>query len=306
MPAPAHLDPAALLAISDLELRARTVMEGLRSGLHRSPFSGFSAEFTEYRQYSPGDDLRYLDWKAYARTDRFYLKKFEEETNLRCLLLLDTSRSMDFGSRGYTKLTYARTLAATLASFLHGQRDLIGAALFDQTVHHAVAPRWRPGHLQHLYALLGRESPGRTTAMGVALQEALRLCRKRTLIVLLSDFLSPLDEWSESFAELAAAGHDVRVLQVLDPAERTLDFGQAAIWQDLENDTELYVDPAQARAAYLEKFSAHNTAVRQLLHEHGVPLHVIDTAQPLDEALRAFLQNQPRRASRVARRRASA
>ncbi|WP_221028968.1 DUF58 domain-containing protein [Actomonas aquatica] len=285
------LDPAALLAIRDLELRARTVMEGLASGLHRSPYSGFSSEFTEYRQYSPGDDLRYLDWKAFARTDRFYLKKYEDETNLRCLIVLDTSRSMTFGSRGYSKLDYARTLAATLACFLHAQRDVVGLALFDQTVHHTLPPRWRPGHLAHLYAALAREPASRTTAMGPALDEVRRLCPKRTLIVLLSDFLSPADEWSASLAHLAAAGHDLRALQILDPAELTLEgFGHAAIWEDLESDQNLYVDPAQARATYQKNFAAHTGAVRDALHRAGVPLQSVDTGRPLDLTLRAFLR----------------
>lgn len=302
MPPPASLDPAALLAIRDLELRARTVMEGLASGLHRSPFSGFSSEFTEYRQYSPGDDLRYLDWKAYARTDRFYLKKFEDETNLRCLLVVDTSRSMTFGSGSYTKLDYARTLAATLACFLHTQRDGVGIALFDETVHHAVPPRWRAGHLGHIYAALSRDPAARPTAMGTALDEVRQLCPKRTLILLVSDFLSPVDQWSSALAHLGAAGHDVRALQVLDPAELTLEgFGHAAIWEDLESDQSLYVDPAQARATYLKNLTAHNAAVRDALHRAGVSQQTINTAEPFDAALRAFLRHQSDRPSRRSR-----
>src|SRR5471030_2983149 len=130
LPPPRGIDPQALFAIRDLELRARIVVEGLWSGLHRSPFAGFSVEFTEYRQYAPGDDLRFLDWKLLARSDRHYVKKFEEETNVRCLILVDTSRSMMFGSKGWTKADYARTLAATFALFLHQQRDVVGLGLF--------------------------------------------------------------------------------------------------------------------------------------------------------------------------------
>ncbi|MCB1122986.1 MAG: DUF58 domain-containing protein, partial [Verrucomicrobiae bacterium] len=142
------MDPKALLAIRDLELRARVVVEGLWSGLHRSPLEGFSVEFTEYRQYSPGDDLRYLDWRVLARTDREYIKKFEDETNLRCHILLDTSRSMLFGSLDYHKFDYARTLAATLAYFLLHQRDIVGLSLFDSEVRDYIPARWRPGHLR--------------------------------------------------------------------------------------------------------------------------------------------------------------
>ena len=159
-------DPLALLAVKDLSLRAKVVMEGVQSGLHRSPFSGFSSEFTEYRQYSPGDDLRYLDWRAYARSDRYYIKKYEDETNLRAIILLDVSRSMRFGSGPSPKIEYARTLAATLARFLHEQRDVVGTALFDEKVQDVVPPRWRPGHLNHIYATLSREPAGRETAIG--------------------------------------------------------------------------------------------------------------------------------------------
>ena len=168
---PQGIDPQALFAIKDLELRARVVVEGLWSGLHRSPYAGFSVEFTEYRQYSPGDDLRYLDWKLLARSDRHYIKKFEDETNLRCLILVDTSRSMLFGSKGWSKAAYARTLAATFAYFLGQQRDVVGLALFDRKVHEYLPPRWKPGHIRHMMALLEREPEGRESRLSDALDE---------------------------------------------------------------------------------------------------------------------------------------
>ena len=291
MPASTAIDPSALLTIKDLELRARVVMEGVQAGLHRSPFSGFSSEFTEYRQYSPGDDLRYLDWRAYARTDRFYLKKFEDETNLRCFILLDVSRSMKFGSRGYSKSEYANTFAATLACFLHGQRDVVGLGLFDQHVHDAVPPRWRPGHLQHIYASLSREPDGRDTALGSALQEAARLCRKRTLVVIISDFLAPVGDWAGDLGLLAAAHHDVRAVQILDPAEQALDFGTAAIWEDLETGATRYVDPRQARSHYLKGFNQHAGQVRATFDRHAVTHQVVATTEPLDHALLRFLKH---------------
>ena len=148
-------DPKALMAIRNLELRARVVVEGFWKGLHRSPYHGFSVEFTEYRQYSPGDDTRYLDWRLYARSDRHYLKRFEDETNLRCHLLVDQSRSMDYGSLTYSKSDYARTLAATLAWFLHGQGDAVGLLSFDERVRDYLPPRHRHGHLRQLMLALG-------------------------------------------------------------------------------------------------------------------------------------------------------
>ncbi len=296
MPAPTAtpptrgIDPQALLAIRDLELRARVVVEGLWAGLHRSPYSGFSVEFTEYRQYSPGDDLRFLDWKVLARTDREFIKKYEDETNLRCLFLVDTSRSMLFGSRGWTKADYARTLAATFALFLHQQRDVIGLGLFADEIVDYVPPRFRPGHFRRLIAALEREPSGRDTRLGHALEQAALLSRKRSLIFILSDFLAPVPEWEAALGRLTAARHDVRVVQVLDPAERTLEFGNAAVWEDMETGRQLYVDPAQARAAYQEKFNAHQAEVAAAFDQRGVAHQVITTDQPLDLALLELIQ----------------
>ncbi|MEO6002347.1 MAG: DUF58 domain-containing protein [Opitutus sp.] len=288
------VDPEALLAIHDLELRARAVLEGVRAGLHRSPFTGFSAEFTEYRQYSPGDDLRYLDWRVLARTDRHYLKKFEEETNLRCFLLVDASRSMSFGAKQVTKAAYARTLIATLAWFLHQQRDVVGTALFDRHVHDVVLPRWRAGHLRHVFATLSREPAGAETNLAAALQETARLCRRRSLIVIVSDFLSSPTTWSGALNELSAAGHDVRALQVLDPAELALDnFGRPAMWEDVETGETRYVDPAHARSAYAARFEEHAAALRTAFDRAAVERLIFRTDEPLDRALLRFLRSRP-------------
>src|ERR1051325_325685 len=156
------IDPQALMSIRSLELRARAVVEGFWSGLHRSPYHGFSVEFTEYRQYTPGDDPRYLDWRVFARSDRYFIKKYEDETNLRCHLLVDQSRSMDYGSRGYTKATYGATLAATLAYFLHLQGDAIGLLTFDENVRDYLPARHRAGHLRHLMLALEKPAVGQS------------------------------------------------------------------------------------------------------------------------------------------------
>jgi uncharacterized protein (DUF58 family) len=304
----ASLDPRALLAIRDLELRARVVVEGLRAGLHRSPYSGFSVEFTEYRQYTPGDDLRYLDWRVLARTDRYFLRKYEEETNLRCWILVDTSRSMSFGSRDEaTKADYARTIVAALAWFLHEQRDVVGTALFDEHVHSVVPPRWRPGHLRHVLATLAREAGGRATNVANALLELARLARRRSLIVLVSDFLTPIQEWAAALGELTAARHDVRAIQVLDPAEPGLaEFGRPAIWEDIESGLTRYVDPALARRSYAARFDAHARDLRALFDRHGVEQHVALTDQPLDLTLLRFVRERHRRARSLTHRRRAA
>jgi uncharacterized protein (DUF58 family) len=299
------VDPQTLLAIRDLELRARMIVEGLWSGLHRSPFTGFSVEFTEYRQYSSGDDLRYLDWRVLARTDREYIKKFEDETNLRCQLLVDISRSMQFGSLAYPKSDYARTLAATFSYFLLQQRDMVGLTLFDDGVKDFMPARWRQGHLRRLLGALERKSDGRETNVGRALEQAAQLWRKRSLVLILSDFLSPVAEWETQLGRLVAAGHDVRAIQVLDPAEQTLHFGKTGEWEDLENGHRLYIDPDQARTRYVERFSEHQAAVRAAFERRGVSYQVAPTNQPFDFVLLTLLRALPRRGANGRQRRNS-
>ncbi len=292
MPQPtANIDPEALLAISDLELRARIVVDGLWSGLHRSPYHGFSVEFSEYRQYSPGDDLRYLDWKALARTDREYLKIYEDETNLRCTIALDSSKSMSFASRSYPKSEYAKTLAATLSYFLLQQRDIVGLARFDEDIANYLSARWRPGHLKRVFALLEQPSQGVSTNIAKALQSLSRLCRKRGLIVLISDFLSDAEDWRQPLSQLTAMGHDVRALQVLDPAEIDLNYGKPAYWEDIESGETLYVDPDSLRNRYRDRFQARQLKLLEVFRSAGVRHQTVTTDQALDLALLDFVRN---------------
>src|SRR5215467_14328033 len=173
------IDPHTLMSIKDLELRARVVVQGFWNGLHRSPYHGFSVEFTEYRQYSPGDDPRYLDWRLYARSDRYYIKKFEDETNLRCYLLVDNSRSMGYGSLPYTKAQYANTLAATLAYFLYLQGDAVGLLTFDEHIREYLPARNRTGHLRHLMLALEKPAGGSVTDLSAPLKRIAEMMAKR-------------------------------------------------------------------------------------------------------------------------------
>src|SRR5256714_6758457 len=184
------VNPLTLMSIKNLELRAKVVVEGFWNGLHRSPYHGFSVEFTEYRQYSPGDDLRYLDWRLYARSDRYYIKKFEDETNLRCHLLVDNSRSMGYGSLPYNKAQYANTLAATLAYFLYLQGDAVGLLTFDEQIRDYLPARNRTGHLRHLILRLERPAGGNATDLAAPLERIVETVRKRALMVLISDLLA--------------------------------------------------------------------------------------------------------------------
>src|SRR5499425_1706778 len=230
LPAASFIDPQTLMSIRNLELRARVVVEGFWNGIHRSPYHGFSAEFTEYRQYTPDDDPRYLDWRVFARSDRFFIKKFEDETNLRCYVLTDRSRSMSYGSRGYTKGQYAATLAATLAYFLYLQGDAVGLLTFDQQLREYLPARHRTGHLRQLMLALENPLTGQATDVEAPLKRIVEIVRKRALIVLISDFLAPLNRFWQNLSAIAACGHEVLVIQVLDPAELSFDFKQPAMF----------------------------------------------------------------------------
>ena len=296
------VDAKALMAIRSLELRARVVVEGFWNGLHRSPYHGFSVEFTEYRQYSPGDDTRYLDWRLYARSDRYYLKKFEDETNLRCHLLVDQSRSMNYGTLGYTKSDYARTLAATLAWFLNGQGDAVGLFTFAERVRDYLPARHRHGHLRQLMHALENESEGSATNLGEPLRRVAELARKRGLIVLISDLLAPVDELERNLGRLTAAGHEVVIFQILDPNELAFDFNRAMLFQDVESEKDIYLDPETVRAEYQRKLHAHGLGVETICRKLGFAFHRVVTNEPMDVALFNFLQSRNRRGKLIRRR----
>jgi uncharacterized protein (DUF58 family) len=270
--------------------------------LHRSPYHGFSVEFTEYRQYSPGDDTRYLDWRLYARSDRYYLKKFEDETNLRCHLLLDQSRSMSYGSLAYSKLDYARTLAATLAWFLNEQGDAVGLFTFADRVRDYLPARHRRGHLRQLMLALERAPDGRETNLGEPLRRVAELARKRGLIVLISDLLAPLEELERNLGRLTAAGHELVVFQVLDPDEITFPFSNATLFEDAESRKQLYLEPAVVRSDYLRRLQSHSDGVAGICRKLGFAFLRLATNQPLDLALHEFLRTRNRRGKRLSRR----
>ncbi len=293
--------PRTLMSIRNLELRARVVVEGFWNGLHRSPYHGFSVEFTEYRQYTAGDDPRYLDWRLFARSDRYFIKKFEDETNLRCYLLTDNSRSMTYGSTAYTKADYAATLAATLAYFLYLQGDAVGLLTFDEQLRQYLPPRHRTGHLRHLMHALEQPAAGRSTNLAAPLKRAADIVRKRSLIVLISDFLAPLERLEGDLTALAACGHELIVFQVLDPAELTFDVGDAAMFQDLESGRVLFIDPSAARKEYLRRLETHCATLRDTCQRLGIACHRLATDRPLELALFDFLRQRMQRRRSVKR-----
>jgi uncharacterized protein (DUF58 family) len=289
------------MSIRHLELRARVVVQGFWSGLHRSPFHGFSVEFTEYRQYSPGDDPRYLDWRVFARSDRYFIKRFEDETNLRCHLIADQSLSMTFGSTGYTKGEYGATLAATLASFLERQGDAVGLLTFDDQVREYLPARHRVGHLSRLVRALERGASGKSTDVTAAIERLVEIVRKRGLVVVISDFLAPLEALEGALLRLASAGHEIVLFQVLDPAETTFPYTEPSLFRDVESGREILLDPATVRSEYQRRFTEHCAQVQRLGQNLGGTYLRLLTDQPLELALFDFLRARVHGGRRVRR-----
>jgi uncharacterized protein (DUF58 family) len=296
MPSKSAIDPGALMRIKSLQMRARIAVEGFVKGIHRSPYHGFSVEFSEYREYTPGDDTRFIDWRLFARSDRYHVKRFEDETNLRCHLVVDTSRSMGYGSTGYTKGEYARTAAATIAYFLSRQRDAVGLATFEDRVTDYLPPRHRPGHLRRMFAMLDREPEGKATDLARPLEELAATVRRRGLILLLSDLLAPIEALRSRLGYLRSRGHEVIVLRVVDPAERDFPFAGPAMFRDAESGRALYVDPAAARAEYLRRFEAHAGAIDRACADLGIEHVTLATDRPLELVLFDLLKARMRRA----------
>jgi uncharacterized protein (DUF58 family) len=293
------IDTVSLMKIKSMELRAKVIIEGFCKGIHRSPYHGFSVEFTEYRQYTPGDDPRYIDWRVYARSDRFYIKKFEDETNVCCHLLIDHSRSMSYGSGGYTKSQYAGTLAATLAYFLFTQGDAVGLVTFDDQVRQYLLPRNRPGYLRRLMLALEAEPQGGTTDLSAPLQYVAGMLTRRGIIILISDLLTSIDRLEQDLGYLCAGGHDVVVFNVLDPAELNFDFDSPAIFHDIESGRNMYVNPSDAQTSYKRMLAKHLTKAKFTCQNLGIDYHLFATDRPFDLALLDFLQDRMRRRKRV-------
>ena len=290
MPASArYLDPAVLARLGTLDLTAKTIVEGVLSGLHRSPYRGFSVEFAEYRQYLPGDALSSIDWKVFARSDRHYVKKFEEDTNLDCHLLLDVSGSMGYGSGPISKGEYGKYLAAALAYLMHRQRDAVGLIAFDDAVVHRVAPSARAGHLKTVLLALERLPVGRRTDVAKPLGDLARVLAKRGLVVVISDLLDDPARVIEGLRHFRQRGTDVIVFHLLDAEELRFSFVDAARFRDVETAAEVFADPAAVRERYLERIGQFVATYKRELGGAGIDYHLLDTSQPLDLALMAYL-----------------
>jgi len=298
-----YSDPEVLARIAGLTLRARQVVEGTISGLHRSPFHGCNVEFAEYREYSPGDDLRRLDWRVLGRTDRFYVKQYEEESNLRAMLVLDCSASMRYGSGALDKFQYAALAAASLATLLVEQQDPVGLALFDRQTNEVLPPAATQAQLARMIGLLERAQPNRETDLGAVLQTLSDQIKKRGMTIIVSDLLTDLDTFYDGLQRLQHRGHEILVLHVLDPDELELPFDDLVMFRDIEGSEELLAEPWAFRTAYREAMRQFVDGVRGGCGDRGIDYLLLRTDQPLADVLSHYLHARDRRTNVNQRRR---
>ncbi len=289
------LDPDVLAGISGLDLVARTVVQGFVAGLHRSPDFGFSQEFAEYRAYTPGDDLRYVDWNVFARTERAYLKRYRGETNTQITVLLDASASMAFGSARVHKLDYGRYLAASLVYMANQQRDAAGLIVFDEDVREYVRPSTRQGHLARLLHAIEHAEPGTRTDFVKPFAHFLNLLHRRGMAAVISDFYADPDAVLKAVEPLVMRGTDVMLFHLLDPEELSPNFREPVLLVDMETGDGIEVSPEYAAREYPGRIAAHSEALREGARRSGIDYALIPTDKPLDAALREYLAVRQRR-----------
>jgi uncharacterized protein (DUF58 family) len=283
------LDAATLSRITGLKLRARAVVEGVLSGLHKSPHQGQSVEFAEHKEYAPGDELRHLDWKAFGKFDKYYVKRFEHETNLRAVMVVDSSGSMGFGTTGLSKLDVARVMAATLSHLLVRQQDAAGVAVVAQGRFAEVPPRAAASHLQVVLEALETAQPsGRTDLSAVADTLAEKLPR-RSLVCVFSDFFDEKQDALKRVLALRARKHDVALFHLVDPAELTFPFEDPTLFLSMEDERQVEVNPREIRESYLEEFGAFLANTKDACRAADCDYELVRTDQPIDAALLRFL-----------------
>lgn len=294
-----YFQPEVLSRISRLELRARHVVEGFVSGMHKSPYRGFSVEFANHRPYVSGDDLRHLDWRVYAKADRYFVKEYEEETNLRTHLLLDCSGSMGYpehpGTGRMTKWQYAGTLAASLAHLLIYQQDGVGLTLFDSAVRKQLPVSMSRASLPAIGAAIESSAPAAKTDVGLLFAHLARSFPRRGMVVILSDLLTDVDSIVSGLQRFRYGRHDVLVLHVLDHDELAFPFADRILFEGIEDEgTETLTDPQSLRSSYLRALETHLSAIRRACLDHRIDYSLVSTAQPLDVALTTFLTTRMR------------
>ncbi len=297
MESQSYLDPQTLAKLQGLQLRAQHIVEGYVSGLHRSPYHGFSIEFAEHREYSPGDDLRYVDWKVFGRTDKVYLKQYEDETNLICYLVLDTSESMRYRAPNspMSKFEYAQCIAASFAWLVLQQQDSISLATFDNEIRSFIKPSSSPAQLQQIMHVLENSPAGAKTSTGPIFHELAERLTKRGVVLILSDLFDDVSSMMAGLKHFRHRRHDVILMHVLDPAELEFPFQNLTLFKGMEQMPELLADPASLRRAYLQEFDGYRREVQTGCQTQQMDYQLMRTDQNLGLTLSSFI------ASRMAR-----
>jgi uncharacterized protein (DUF58 family) len=286
------LDPKIISKISSLDLRARYIVEGFLIGLHRSPYHGFSVEFSEHRQYMPGDEISKIDWKVYGKTDRFYIKQYEEETNLKSYILIDCSKSMDYSSNGVSKFQYAITLASAFAYLLFDQKDAVGLVLYSDEIKKIIEPKTSKTNLIEILKSLVNSTPQGRTETSQCLSEVAEKIKKRGLIVVISDFLDVPEKVESALKKFRFKQNEVITFQILDPREVRFDFSKDAIFKDVESEEELLTQPYQIRKSYQDLMNQFLSTLKKNLLNHQIDYNLILTTETFDKALLSFLKKR--------------
>ena len=286
------LDPAVLSRIHNLGLRAQRVVEGTISGLHRSPLHGVSVEFAAYREYAPGDDLKRLDWRAYARSNRHFVKQYEEESNLRATILLDASASMRYGNGPMTKFDYAATVAASLASLCVEQRDAVALAVFDASERLFLRPAATQAQLAKIIDVLDRSKPERESDLGGVMSQVCDKIKSRGVVIVISDLLVDLDSFYKSLGRLQHNGHEVLVFQVLDDDEIELPFGDSVLFKDIEGTEQLFAEPWAFRKAYKQAMERFVAETAQRCRSGGIDHLLLKTSDNLGMVMSHYLHGR--------------
>jgi len=283
------LDPKVLAGLHNLELRARVVVEGFLAGLHKSPHRGFSVEFNDYRHYQRGDDMRHVDWRLYARSGKLYIKQYEDETNVRCMILLDTSASMAYTSGGMSKLDYGITLASALAYFIARQRDAVGLITFDDEIREYLPAKTRQLHLMRILRALSRVQAGQKTDVVKPLTDLASSLKKKSMVILISDMLDDEERIINTLTNLRAMGNDIITFHIMDDAELNFPFNEASEFIDMENNESYITSPAAIRKACLTNINEFLAYCKKQCQTSGIDYCLMNTREPLDQALSSYI-----------------
>lgn len=290
-----YLDPVVVSKLASLELKARTVVEGFLVGLHKSPYHGFSVEFSEHRPYMQGDQLKDIDWKIYGKSDRFYIKQYEEETNLISHIFLDVSKSMNFKNKGeITKLEYGKILAASLSYLLINQQDAVGLGLYSEKIESFLPPKSSRIYLQNILKEIHNIQSSSKTNTAECLNSISEKIKRRGLVILISDFFDDIDSVLNVLKRFHYKKNDVIVFQILDPIEESFAFDKNAVFIDMETDEELTTQPHQIQKAYADSFAEYLERIKKECLSFGIEYNLINTTQPFDTALLSFIKKRSR------------